>query len=418
MNIREPHHYDKIKAERQTKNRYKKAKRYSLWVAISLFVLVLVAYGAYLRPLPQVEAKTVLPAVTTEQVALSWPAQGQAAIGAQGQGVMAQTANQTVAPTASVAKVMLALAVLKKHPMKVGETGPQVPITAADVALFNKYLGIDGAVVKVTAGQQLNLYQALQATLLPSGNNMADTLAVWAYGSMADYHVAANQIAQELGMTKSKFAGDASGFLPETVSTAHDLVLLGQAAMDNPVIKEIVAQPTAEIPVAGTVRNTNFMLGNNGIIGIKSGNTEQAGGCFLFAAERTLPTGQNVMAVGAIMGAPSFLLAATGSVPLLNSFYSGFAEVVVVPKHTVVARYDVPWGGQTTAATVEDTKVLNWRGSKALISVEDANLTPLIVDNSPAGVLIAKTPYAQTQTELATVEPVAEPTWQWRIFRR
>lgn len=418
MNIREPHQYAKIRAERQTHHRHQKLRRYSLWALIGLLILSVITYGAYLRPLPKLKAKTVMPIVATEQVALSWPAKGQSAIGVQGQGVMAETDTQKAVPTASVAKVMLALAVLKKQPLQPGQAGPTLTLTATDVALFNKYQAIDGAVVKVVAGEQISLYQALQATLIPSGNNMADTLAIWAYGSMADYHTTANQLAQEYGMANSKFAGDASGFLPETVSTAHDLVLLGQKAMDNPVIKEIVAQPTAEVPVAGLIRNTNFMLGQNGIIGIKSGNTEQAGGCFLFAAERSLPTGQRVTVIGAIMGAPTFVAAATGAVPLLNSFYGGFAEVVVVPKNTEVARYSVPWGGQTTVVTSQDTSVLTWRGSKISTTVQAAELKTPTPSGSSAGSLLIESPYGKAVTPIVTTQAVSQPTWQWRIIRR
>lgn len=417
MNIREPHHFTKIREQRQAKHRHRRLRRALQWSMVGVIIVALITYGLYVRPLPKIDAKTIQPVITAEQVALSWPAKGQAAIGVPGQGVMAETANQQPVPTASVAKVMLALAVLKKYPLQPGQPGPLVPITQVDVDLYNRYLSMDGAVTKVAVGEQINLYQALQATLLPSGNNMADTLAVWAYGSMAEYHQAANRLGQELGMTQSKFAGDASGFLPETVSTTRDLVMMGQAAVENPVLKEIMAQPSAVIPVANEIRSTNFMLGQAGIFGIKSGNTEQAGGCFLFAAERQLPSGQKVTAVGAILGAESFVKAATGSAPLLNSFYQGFSEVVVVPKGTVVARYSLPWGGETAAVTTKDTSVLAWRGAKATITIEGAALRANQSAGSPAGLLVAKTAFDEVQTPLNTTVAVDSPAWQWRITR-
>lgn len=417
MNIREPRHYAQIRAEREIKNRHQKLGRFAKRAVIVLLALVLIGGGLLTRPVPPVQAKTILPVVTPEQVALSWPVKGQAAIGVDGQGVLATTAGQTAVPTASVAKIMLALAVLKKYPVQPGQGGPMVPITAKDVELYNKYLGIDGAVVKVSVGEQINLYQALQATLIPSGNNMADSLALWAYGSMTEYHLAANQIAQELGMNQSTFAGDASGFLPETVSTASDLVRLGQAALANPVIKEIVAQPTAIVPVAGEIRNTNFLLGQAGIIGLKSGNTEQAGGCFLFAANRQLANGQTITAIGAVMGAASFGQAATSSIPLLNSFFNGFAEVVVVPKGTEVARYTAPWGGESMALTAADAKLFTWRGSKAAVTVAAKPLPAGSSTGVEAGTINLKSAYGQSSTPLTSTSAIDTPGWQWRLGR-
>ncbi len=418
MHIREPRDFAAVKSKRRKRYQLKRAS-HLVWVACLVLVgLVIAAYGAYARPYPAVAAKTITPAVAADQVALSWPAVGQAAIGVQGQGVMAATNAQQPVPAASTAKVMTALAVLKKYPLKLGEQGPKIPITEADITRYNNYVAQDGSVVKVEIGEQITEYQALQAILLPSANNISDTLAVWAYGSMAQYHVAANQLAQNLGMTQSVFAGDASGLLPETKSTAHDLVLLGQEALNNPVLKQIVAQQTADIPVAGTVSNVNVFLGRGGIIGIKTGNTEQAGGCYLFAAERTLADGQKVTSVGAVMAAPNLGRAMTSSLPLLDSFYQGFTNVNVVPKGTVVGHYDAAWDKTSvTAVTAQDTKVLNWRGSKATVKVQLTSLSAPQAAGVQAGTISAQSNYGKTTTPVVLSTPLSAPNWRWRIVR-
>ena len=419
MHIREPRDFEAVRSQRQNRHRRKKARHLVRVAFIAAIAVCVVAYGAYLRPLPVLAAKTTIPTVTPEQVALSWPTVGQAAIGVQDQGVMAATAVQKPVPTASVAKVMTALAVLKKHPLKAGEAGPIITMTEADVALYNSYINQGGSAVQVVAGEQMSEYQALQAIMLPSANNIADTLAVWAYGSMSAYHTAANQLAQSLGMTQSTFAGDASGLLPESVSTARDLVLLGQAALKEPALKEIVAQKTAVLPVVGTVNNVNVLLGRAGIIGIKTGNTEEAGGCYLFAATRTLPSGQSITTVGAVAGANSLGQAMTSSLPLLDSFYQGFSSVVVVPKNTITARYTLPWNDQVvTAVTAQDTTVLNWRGSKVTVKASAVSLTAPQPKGKEVGTLTAQSTYGQTSTPLVISTAVPAPTWQWRIFRR
>jgi D-alanyl-D-alanine carboxypeptidase (penicillin-binding protein 5/6) len=219
-------------------------------------------------------------------------------------------------------------------------------------------------------------------------------------------------------MTQTTFAGDAGGLLPETVSTAHDAVLLGQAALDEAVLREIVNQESAVLPLVGTISNVNTFLGRGGINGIKTGHTDQAGGCYLFSATRQLASGQTVTSVGAIIASRSLDQAMAAAGPLLDSFYKGFANVVVVPKGTVVGRYTPAWDpSPITAVTAQDTTVLTWRGTKASIKVQ---LKPLSAPQ-PAGItvgaLLTQTKYAQTSTPIITASSLAPPTWFWRITR-
>ncbi|HEY1914137.1 MAG TPA: hypothetical protein VGH27_01045 [Streptosporangiaceae bacterium] len=104
------------------------------------------------------------------------------------------------------------------------------------------------------------------------------------------------------GMTGISYT-DASGLDPATTSTAADQVRLGMAAMHVPALAEIAALPTAVVPVAGVIRNTNKLLGQDGIAGLKTGSTQAAGGCVLVAAwHRT--GAHNTLIVAATFGQP------------------------------------------------------------------------------------------------------------------
>ena len=118
-------------------------------------------------------------------------------------------------------------------------------ITQADVDIYNRYVAQDGSVVPVTVGEKITLYQMLQALMLPSANNIADSMAIWAYGSLQNYSLAANKYVAAHGMNITHIGSDASGLAPDTVGTAHDLVLLGKLAMEHPVLSAIVGQQTA-----------------------------------------------------------------------------------------------------------------------------------------------------------------------------
>lgn len=297
---------------------------------------------------------------------LNWPTSGQAAIGTAAHGLLTTHGAQTSVPIASVAKVMLALAVLKQKPISGNGDGATLTLTQADVDSYNRWVAKDGSVVLVQAGEQISEYQALQGLLLPSGNNMADTLAGWAFGSIAAYDDYANKFAADHGMTGSHFA-DASGFDPATVSTASDLVKLGQMAMNNSVIADIASQHSAVLPVAGTVYNVNNLLGRNGIVGLKTGNTDQAGGCLLFTANHTVGD-ETVKIVGAVLAAPNLASALSYSNTLLVSARSNFDDTVITKKGTVVATYRLPWGETAAAVADDDLAAVTWGGSDVTTS--------------------------------------------------
>jgi D-alanyl-D-alanine carboxypeptidase (penicillin-binding protein 5/6) len=349
-----------------------------------------------------------------EPLQVTWPAYGQSAIGEKSAGLLSASTSQNPQPTASVAKVMTALAVLRQKPLEVGQPGPMITLSDTDVESYNEYISKDGSVVKVVKGEKITQYQALQAMLLPSANNMADSLARWAFGSTRDYTVYANSLALSLGMKQTTIA-DASGYSPQTMSTAGDLVTLASIALREPVIAQIVAQSTATIPVQGEIKNVNWLLGTDGVNGIKTGNTEQAGGCFMVSAERTLANGEKKTVIAVILGAPTRNKAITDSKPLLTAVTANYVPVKVVAKGQTIGYYGVSWGKNVTAIAKQDLSVNVWRGTtmKPNIVLNEINV-PM-----PAGTSVGKISVKnQTQTtEVVLASTVTSPPASWRLRR-
>jgi D-alanyl-D-alanine carboxypeptidase (penicillin-binding protein 5/6) len=73
--------------------------------------------------------------------------------------------------------------------------------------------------------------------------------------------------------------------------------------MRLPVFASIVATPSATLPVAGTVHNTNALLGHDGFVGVKTGSDNAAGGCFAFRAIRWID-GRRTTITGVVLGQP------------------------------------------------------------------------------------------------------------------
>src|SRR3954451_18426051 len=231
-----------------------------------------------------------------------WPAFGQAAILRAGRSQIQAGPNQHSAPIASVAKVMTAYLVLRDHPLQPGEDGPTITLTDEDVADTDRRREHEESVVSIAAGEQLSERQALQALLLPSANNIAAVLAQWDAGSPGRVVARMTAAARSLGMIHTRYT-DPSGYDDATVSTAVDQVRLVDRAMRLPVFARLVATTSAWLPVAGTVHNTNTLLGRDGFVGVKTGSTAAAGGCFAFRAVRWID-GKRATITGVVLGQP------------------------------------------------------------------------------------------------------------------
>ena len=385
-----------------------------LRVAALMVVLLVLAVVQYLRPLPAVQPHALLAAsahVPGAPPPLPWPGTGWAALGAVGLGVVATSGPEKPQPIASVAKVMTALVVLESKPLPAGQQGPALAVTAEDVADYAAKRDQGQSVVRVEAGEQLTEYQLLQGLLIPSGNNIADLLARWVAGSVPAFVERMNARAKVLGLKSTTFA-DTSGFDPKTVSTPSDLVRLGSAAIADPVLAEIVAQPQAELPVAGTVYNVDYAVGQGGIAGIKTGSSPEAGACFLFSSPQ-----RGFTIVGAVMGLGSLDDAFAATKALIRAAASAMQTVPVVAKDQAVGRYVSPWGSQTDILAGAQVLLVEWPGLLVRTHLEAPAARAPLPPGSAAGTLLVTVGEQQVRVPLLTADPLFEPGNRWRLLR-
>ncbi len=380
-------------------------------------LIVILALALYSRPVPlAVPTVDTLEPPKTAAIALPWPASGQGALGAQGYGVLETHGDATPLPIASTAKVITALAVLQKKPIAAGSQGPMITLSQKDVDLFDYYYLNNGSVAQVQAGEQITEYQALQAILLPSANNLADTLAIWAFGSINSYTAYANNMVRSMGLTQTK-VGDATGFNDDTFSTASDMVKLGLTAISNPVIAAIAAQPSADLPVAGTVQNVNWLLGQDGVVGIKTGNTDKAGGCYLFAARRQVLDHQLTL-VGAILDDTSLNDAIHQADSIVKASDAGFEKITPVQKSQAVANYQTPWQAAARVQSAKSLSLLVWKGQTVKIISNPRSLPAPARSGKAAGTITVISGQQSATGQLVLADSLPGPSWRWRIFHR
>ena len=183
-------------------------------------------------------------------------------------------------PPASLAKLATAIVALEQAPP---DTRIQVPEYAA---------GEPSVLAGLRPGEVLTMEHLLYALLLPSANDAAATIADGIGGH--EYTVAQmNDLARRLDLTDTSFANPSGLDADSQYSTAFDLAVLAADAIDRfPLLAQIVATQIHVIPAgaanrAYSVRNLNGLLWTyDGAIGVKTAQTNDAGGNLIAAAQR------------------------------------------------------------------------------------------------------------------------------------
>lgn len=308
--------------------------------------------------------------------ALAWPHEGQAAVEVQGVGSFGTAGAQTPVPIASVAKMMTAYLTLREHPLSAGQSGFTLTVSAAEAAEEERRESEGQSVVPVRAGESLTERQALAALMLPSANNVAAMLARYDAGDIEAFVARMNARARALGMHSTTYT-DPSGFTDTTRSTAADQLELARVAMKDPTFAAIVDRQAATLPVAGTVRNYNALVGEEGYVGVKTGSDRAAGGCLVFA-RRFTRAGRKLTVLGVVLGQRdgSLVEAAIASARRLGDSAADAVRLqTVLPAGSQVLAASSPDGRRTAGHTSKSLEEIGWPGLRLPVTVRLSHLS-------------------------------------------
>jgi D-alanyl-D-alanine carboxypeptidase (penicillin-binding protein 5/6) len=143
--------------------------------------------------------------------------------------------------------------------------------------------------IPLTAGQRISVRDLLKGALIQSANDAADALAdAAADGDQAQFVSWMNARAQAIGLHHTHFVRPDGLDAPGHVASARDIAVLAQVAMHSPVVRSLVRERSATIEGGGfTVHTWNDLLGVvPGVIGVKTGHTNNAGWCQVAAVRR------------------------------------------------------------------------------------------------------------------------------------
>jgi D-alanyl-D-alanine carboxypeptidase (penicillin-binding protein 5/6) len=170
--------------------------------------------------------------------------------------------------TASTIKIMTALVALDYFKL-------------SDILTVNKPSD-EGSVLGLLEGEKMTFENLLYAMLLPSANDAALTIAQNYPGGEAAFIKAMNAKAKSFELYNTHYS-DPAGLADEgDYTTPFDLARLASFAMQNSEIRKIVGTKEQTISdVSNTdvydLKNLNILLGEDGVNGVKTGYTEEAG---------------------------------------------------------------------------------------------------------------------------------------------
>ena len=159
---------------------------------------------------------------------------------------------------------------------------------------------VEGSSMGLQKGDIVTKYALCCGMLLPSGNDSANATAVKLAGSIEKFADMMNEKARELGLSKTYFVtpsgleGEGHG------SSAYDMAMLAREALKNDIFREICSSESIKVkfgnpPYDRWLKNTNKLLSMyDGVYGVKTGFTDEAGRCLVSACERD---GKNLICV-------------------------------------------------------------------------------------------------------------------------
>lgn len=377
--------------------------------ALAVVLATVYAAAALTSPVPRLVIDEQLPAAASGSWAdaVPLPSAGATAIVAGG-GDAITAGDAEPRPIAGAAKLVLIAVALAAEPLAEGSPGPAITI---DQDAVDRYRELDAAgarTVPVVFGQTWTRRDLIAATLLGSGNNIAELLIDEVFGGPEEYLTAAADWLDENGLTATTVA-DGAGLDPASRSKATELAAITRLALAEPVVADLVAERPRNTSGGAAYSDEAAFLRDSGARGLVRSYTDAAGVCIVTTLE---VAGETVIIV--LLGQPGYPQAEQALRALLDGVQGAIREVEVIPAGQIVAVARSDWGQQTELITVEPI-VVSTIDLAALELLIDVAPRSTIVRGADAGELVAVVGDAEVRVRLESTGAITEPGVAWRF---
>ncbi len=144
------------------------------------------------------------------------------------------------------------------------------------------YTILANVITTIEVGDKISAADAMKMLLIFSGNDMAVMIAENVSNNVDSFMKEVNEYAQSIGMKSSNFVTPNGLHDENHYTTAYDLSLLMKEVIKNPWIMEVISMKSADIVFKDetyTIQARNHLIGMDGCVGGKTGQTDEAGKC-------------------------------------------------------------------------------------------------------------------------------------------
>lgn len=228
--------------------------------------------------------------------------------------VLYEKSGYTKTPMASTTKIMTAIIAIENCELN------------ESVKISKKAASTGGSTLGIKSDTTLSMETLLYGLLLRSGNDCAVAIAEHIAGNVESFSNLMNEKAKELNLINSHFITPHGLDSDNHFTTAYDLAILTIYALQNKTFSTIVNTKSSTIDMNGyprDIHNTHELLGyTEGVYGVKTGFTGNAGRCLVTACKRN-----NLDIIIVVLGADTKKIRTQDTLNLINYAYNNFEMI-------------------------------------------------------------------------------------------
>lgn len=235
-------------------------------------------------------------------------------------------------PPASITKIMTLL--LTMEAVDSGRISLDTKVVISDFAA-----GMGGTQVYLEPGEVQMVEDLVRATVIRSANDAAAALGEAISGSNEAFVALMNERAKQLGMMNTNFENSTGLPSENHYTTAYDVALMSREVLKHEYLKKYMTSYMEDLVVGKKKNDTQVMVNTNklirqydGVTGIKTGHTQEAGHCISASAKRG-----ELELIAVILGGSTSDMRFTEAKKLLDHGFANYQISVVGKKGDIIS---------------------------------------------------------------------------------
>ena len=230
-----------------------------------------------------------------------------------------------------------------------------------------------GSQIFLEVGEQMTVEDLVKGICIGSGNDAAVAMAERIGGTEANFVKMMNDKARELGLKNTNFENACGLDSKNHYSSARNMALIAASLVKYNKILEYTG--TYEDYLRKNTDNSFWLVNTNklvryyqGVDGLKTGYTSEAGYCITTTAKRN---GMRLITV--VMGSPTSAIRNSETTSMLDYGFNTYQIDTILSKDTVISKKEVLLGEENTVEVTpkEDITILNTKiGTKRNVTYQ------------------------------------------------